>query len=161
MQHSQQKRPLLSSEDIIESLRNQNLELKIIISKLKKASPEERANTGVDEVQADLISHLLELNEELKKKLETKKGVDCACQTNIDSINIEELLKCRIALKKQREPQYTATTTATTTTAKDHQPKQSSTLSTDEKKVLENLYRVDGILTTALTKMRAAAELID
>lgn len=260
---SQERRTLLSSEEVIESYRNENFELKFQLARLKRASKKEIEEFNFEEIESDLVESLMSKNLALRKQIELherekrelveqKKNrlVEIGCQTNLDGYNIEELLRCRIALRKQKEharngvplagdsapaslgyaipttndqnnpkmpyqfdptltqitynhmtqqtllqdqtdmlPPFQAATVSagpTSTTDKLVQPGQHQVLtqlnypsvtiptsvtkntamttipkeplSTDERDLLETLYRVDGIMTTVLAKVKAAAD---
>lgn len=113
---SQERRTLLSSEEVIESYRNENFELKFQLARLKRASKKEIDEFNFDEIESDLVESLMSKNLSLRKQIEEnerekkeeaehKKNrlVEIGCQTNLDSYNIEELIKCRIALRKHKE----------------------------------------------------------
>jgi len=198
LQISQKRRPLLSSHETIESYKNENLQLKVQLHQLKQASSKEIENFDTDGIKKDLIADLMNRNEDLRKRLDEREKRDRAeerekksmqrdamCQTNLDSLNIDELIKASITLKKMNEqqlygthkpqpqPQLVDQPLHKVDTPAQHQTVSQLTypgvrmhkrfgstkhLSTDEKDLLETLYRVDGIMTTVLDKLKAVAD---
>lgn len=165
-------RPLGNDQKIFESLRDENLELKIQIYNLQNSlGKDHQQNFKNSKVEQDLIAHFLNENKELKKKLEEiarrdkrleekKKSMlrNSECQTNLDSFNIDELISCRIKLKRMEQNPITTTTTTSKHVVPNKQIASNKQLSPDEKEILETLFRVDGNLTTTLDKLRAVAD---
>ena len=117
-QTSTKRRPLLDSAETIKSLKDENLKLKTQIYHMKLSSAKEIENFDIDGIKQDLVTDLLQKNDDLRKQLiserekhkrdeEKRKNMykDSTCQTNLDSLNIEELIKASVTLKRQKERQ--------------------------------------------------------
>lgn len=162
-----QRLTLKSSQETIDTLRQENFNLKLMLHHASEKG---------------------ELKKPVKfpEKEESRKKVkDAACQTHLNSMNIDELIKSSIILKRQQEKQsepyprnstpqpshrpqkvqklcYPNVTLPDNTIVNQPPPKNNSlsrNLKIDEKSILETLCHVDGIMTTARDKLRAKSDI--
>lgn len=199
-------------QSAIEMYKAENLKLKLMIHQLQNGIDGENLNIDDinhdlivkllarnDELRSKLEEYeksdrreartRKEIQEELELKYQDevmrKKSLlrDKSCQTNLDSLNVDELIKASITLKRQKEQERIQEVnnhhpTPKQSLKRDQQtqhpimsqlhyqnaftspPKQASTklLAPDEKKLLEELYSVDGIMTTVLDKLKAVSD---
>lgn len=171
LQTTHKKRPLLSSQETIETMKNENLQLKLQLYQQSSMDHSQLQNLVADlfTINQELRSKILK-SEESKRKADgpKKHSRDAYCQTNLDSMNIEELIKSNIILKRQREqerlqvqPQQEKREKPPIITQLHYPsvtlPKQTldnKPLRPDERHILDGLYRLHGHMTTALDKLR-------
>lgn len=96
-----QSNTLLTSQETIAQLQNEILKLKLIKHQL-----EQKLANNLDETKRDLVADLLTQNEELRKQIEEteekREFKDAACQTNLDRLNIDQLIEASLTLKRQK-----------------------------------------------------------
>lgn len=106
----------LHEHENIDFLKNENLQLKVKIHNLIKSGPTPSDSSGGDDIERDLVATLLTRCEKYRQELEKrdkkdrtdqsekkKNQQDVSCQTNLDRMNIEDLLRASVALKKIKE----------------------------------------------------------
>lgn len=193
------RRPMLNSQETIETLQNEILQLKLKIHHLKNSTNKDIRNFNTDSIERDLVTDFMIQNEELRKQIEErdrkekkeelrKKNMlrDATCQTNLDSLNIEELFEANATLKRMRDQQRIPHATSyqhqlhqmTQPQRQDKQtqqpivsqlhypnvtiPKQvvstKEPMEMDEKAILNGFFKVNGALTTLKCLMKAASE---
>lgn len=166
MKTGQKRKPLRTCEEELDRLKSENMELKLRMHKLKSTT-DHKTGDSLQDIQQDIVQFLEEEIRKLKFELENLKKErerekmkaemnikDASCQTNLDSKNIDILLQDRITLKKYMSQI-------------DHQQMQQPAVATylnkqlipEEKVLLEQLYRINGALTTAKDILKAKAEM--
>lgn len=196
LQATCKKRTLITTEDTINSLMKENFSLKLALYNMKKASREEILGTNIENYEKDLLNKYMDLYQNLKKEIEEKNKKEeerksrrrsIKCQTNLDNINMEELMKARVALKHQQSmvsrgrqlitethqptpkqprydkpPHHQVVTQLTYPSVSLPKPSVTTTgkqMAPDEKDLLEQLYIVHGNLTTVKDKMLAKVDM--
>lgn len=115
---------------------------------------------------------ILKLKLLLHQSRKVGESKDAACQTDLNIINMNEIIKASVILKRRKEEQ--ATYPRSSTPQPPHRPQvqqlyypsvslprndiSNRNLRLDEKASLERLYRVNGKMTTVLNKLRAASD---
>lgn len=121
-----QKKPLISTEQMLEDYKRENLLLRMQIYGLsndKGTLSQKQLDDIKEDIVFELTNHNKQLEEELKKRdkkeqmeneLRMSRLRDVSCQTNLDSLNIKILLEDRLASKKleqeRLQQQYQQTT---------------------------------------------------
>lgn len=135
--HKRQKPPFLlkDSQEAIEAQNRELLQLKLTNHELVNKNKE--------------LRRLLDQREGGQQKTDFEKPKvhkelkDTACQTNLDSSNIDDLLKASITLKRQKEQ------------TNNNKMSTHQNLMPYEKKVLEELFELDGVMTRLRDKLKA------
>jgi hypothetical protein len=118
---------MVTSEETIQTLKNECLRLKLIVHEQNRILEQNGRPPGgnMDETKRDLIADLMMNNDELRTRIEEleeqsrqremmKKPevprprvvkVDAGCQTNLDRLNIDQLIEASLTLKKQKRQQ--------------------------------------------------------
>lgn len=123
----------------------------------------------IDSQKQEILELKLALHQSSRKVGESK---DAACQTDLNSINMNEIIRASVILKRKEEEQ--ATYPRSSTPQSSHRPQvqqlhypsvslarndiSNRNLRSDEKASLERLYRVNGKMTTVLNKLRAVSD---
>lgn len=174
-----QTNDLGTNEEIIKRLQADKLRLQVENHNLRKNQPKD-----LDETKRDLFAELTSTIEEQRKRieeLETEKKGKCehkdrSCQTNLDSLNMEILIR-GAAMKRQLEREahsrHQHEHENNTQAQRGHsrvvsqlhypfvtlpRPVSTKQMKPDEKECLEGLIKLDGLMTVIHDKLIANSD---